>query len=219
MRVVIADDAALVRRGMALLLQEVGLDVVGVAADPKELYEIVLRSKPDVAIVDIRMPPTHTDEGIRCAQRIRAQRPGTPILLLSQYINMELALRIISNGEAGMGYLLKERVADTDELLSALHRIREGGVVVDSGLVAEVLERENVTNRLGDLTDRERTVLALVAEGCTDHAIATRLALSRKTVEVHITAIFRKLGLMASQHENRRVQATLRFLQNSALTN
>ncbi len=213
MRVVIADDATLVRRGIAALLTDEGIEIVGEAENATELHKVVLRTSPDIAIIDIRMPPTHSDEGVRAAERIRRECPDVGVLLLSQYVDVDLAVRLLASQEARTGYLLKERVATVGELLSALARIRAGGTVVEPSLVASLVDRQRPVLGIGLLSDRERNVLSLIAEGRTDRAIATQLCLSRKTIEAHIHAIFRKLDLPDTPEFNKRVHAVLWFLR------
>jgi DNA-binding NarL/FixJ family response regulator len=213
MRVVIADDATLVRRGIAALLTDEGVEIVGEAANATQLHEAVLRTTPDIAIIDIRMPPTHSDEGVRAAERIRRECPSVGVLLLSQYVEVDLAVRLLATQEARTGYLLKERVATVGELLGALDRIRDGGTVVEPSLVAALVDRHGPMKGLASLSDRERNVLSLIAEGRTDRAIAAQLCLSRKTIEAHIHAIFRKLDLPDNRELNKRVHAVLWFLR------
>lgn len=213
MRVVIADDAVLVRRGIAELLQQHGVDVVAEAGNAIDLHAAVVQWRPDVAIVDIRMPPTHTDEGVRAAQRIRRELPEVAVLLLSQYLDASLALRLLEANEHGTGYLLKERVTDVAELIEALDRVAAGGTVVDPGLVDELVAEQPRRDGLSKLSSRERAVLELVAAGLKDRAIADRLLLGIKTVEAHIASIFRKLDLPSNTHDNRRIHAVLLYLQ------
>jgi DNA-binding NarL/FixJ family response regulator len=216
MRIVIADDAVLVRRGIATLLTHEGVEIVGEAANATELHEAVLRTMPDIAIIDIRMPPTHSDEGVRAAERIRRECPNVGILLLSQYVNVDLAVRLLEGREVRTGYLLKDRVATVSELISALGRIHEGGTVVEPTLVASLVDRRREKPTGTSFTERERDVLALIAEGRTDRAIAEKLCLSRKTIETHSRSIFRKLGLIDTPDFNKRVHAVLWFLRESS---
>ncbi len=216
MRVVIADDAVLVRSGIAALLRKNGVEVLAEVDNALDLHTAVMATGPDVAIVDIRMPPTHTDEGVRAAQRIRREAPHIGVLLLSQYVDVSLALRLVESNERGTGYLLKERVTDEVELVEALHRIAAGGTVVDPGLVDDLIADQPLRDGLAALTTRERAVLELVAEGLKDRAIADRLWLSTKTVEAHVTSIFRKFGLDSNPHDNRRVHAVLVYLGGRA---
>jgi serine/threonine-protein kinase len=211
---VIADDAVLVRTGFARLLAEAGVEVCGEAGDAEGLLELVEAHRPDVAVVDIRMPPAHSDEGLVAAAAIRARFPGVGVLVLSQYVDSAYALRLVDGAEAGCGYLLKDRVLDADELVVALERIAAGGVVVDPQLVEQLLARRRVANPIEELTSREREVLALVAEGLTDKGIAERLWLTPKTVETHIRHILRKLDLPDGAANNRRVHAVLAYLRS-----
>ncbi len=215
MRVVVADDAVLVRRGVAALLTDAHVEVVGEAGDVKGLLELVEATTPDVAVVDIRMPPTHTDEGVRAAAHLRRLYPDLGIVLLSQFVDVGLALRILDRDERGLGYLLKDRVTEADQLVDALVRVRAGGTVVDPSMVQGLVDRaDRVTSVHEILSFRELRILALIAEGSTDRAIADTLLLSGKTVEAHITKIFRKLDLGGSPSTNRRVHAVLRYLRD-----
>ncbi|HEU0335661.1 MAG TPA: response regulator transcription factor [Gaiellaceae bacterium] len=213
MRVVIADDAALLRQGLTRLLEDAGIDVVGAAADARGLLELVERHRPDVAIVDIRMPPSHTDEGLVAAELIRARVPGTGVLVLSQYVEAAYALRLVDGEQSRCGYLLKDRVLDAEELVAALRRVADGEVVVDPILVDELLARRRSEGPLDGLTAREREVLALMAEGLTDRGIAARLWLTPRTVETHVRHILQKLGIPADTAVNRRVHAVLAYLR------
>lgn len=213
MRVVVADDAVILREGLARLLHEAGFDVGGLAGDSEELLELVARCKPDVAIVDIRMPPTHTDEGLRAAQEIRRRWPATGILLLSQHVHTRYALELLSSGTDGVGYLLKERVSDLAELSSSVERIGHGGSVVDPAVVAQLVgRRRRGDSPLEQLTDREREVLALMAEGRSNKAIGERLYVTEHTVEKHVKNIFAALRLPPSPDDHRRVLAVVAFL-------
>jgi DNA-binding NarL/FixJ family response regulator len=214
MRVVIADDAALVREGLARLLVDMGIDVVGLAGDGETAVSLVHELKPDVAILDIRMPPGYLDEGLRAAEAIRAM-PGSPtaVLVLAQAVDPVTAERLLAGGSAGTGYLLKERVAAADELVEALRRVAAGGSVVDPAVVDALLARRRGHDPLGELTDREREVLALVAEGRSNAAIATRLVVSERTVETHVATILSKLGLEPTADDHRRVLAAITYLR------
>jgi len=214
MRVVIADDAALLRHGLARLLEEAGVEVCGVAEEAGSLLTLVEASHPDVAIVDIRMPPTHTDEGLVAADEIRARFRGTGVLVLSQYVEPTYALRLLDADSEARGYLLKDRVLNTAALVDALNRVAAGEVVVDPDLVAQLLSRQHRNDPLAELTTREREVLALVAEGLTDRGIAQRLWLTPKTVETHVRHILRKLDIPAATETNRRVHAVLAYLRS-----
>ena len=215
MRVVIADDTPLMRDGIARLLTEAGIEICGLAADGSELLLLVERERPDVAIVDIRMPPTHTDEGLVAARTIQERTPDVGVLVLSQYVEAAYALRLVEGREGRCGYLLKDRVMNAHELVGAIERVAAGETVIDPELVTTLIERERRPNALEQLTSREREVLALVAEGLTDRAIAERLWLTTKTVETHIRHILRKLDLPAGAANNRRVQAVLTYLRAS----
>ena len=215
MRVVVADDAAILREGLALLLQRVGFEVVGLAADAEELYQLVEQHRPGVVVTDIRMPPTFTDEGLQAARVIRRRWPGTGILVLSQYVRPGYALELLSGGAGGVGYLLKERVSDLRELSSAIERIAAGDSVLDPRVVEQRVGRpRHGADRLGQLTWREREVLALMAEGRSNKAIAGRLVVTEHTVEKHVKNIFATLGLPPSADEHRRVLAVLTFLNS-----
>jgi DNA-binding NarL/FixJ family response regulator len=215
MRVVVADDAAILREGLALLLQAAGFEVAGLAADPEELYPLVEKCRPDVVVLDIRMPPTYTDEGLRAARTIRARWPGTGIMVLSQYVRPAYALELLSDGAGGVGYLLKERVSDVLELSSSIRRVAAGGSVLDPKVVEHLVgQPRRGADRLGQLTWREREVLALMAEGRSNRAIAERLVVSDHTVEKHVKNIFAALGLPPSADDHRRVLAVLTFLNS-----
>jgi DNA-binding NarL/FixJ family response regulator len=212
-RVVVADDAVILREGLARLLEEAGFDVVGLAANPDELLEVVARAKPEVAVIDIRMPPTHTDEGLRAAKTIRELAPTTGILVLSQHVNARYALELLSDGTDGVGYLLKERVSDLDELSTSIRRIGEGGSVLDPVVVSQLVgRRRRGHDPLDQLTDREREVLALMAEGRSNKAIAERLFVTEHTVEKHVKNIFNTLRLPPSPDDHRRVLAVVTYL-------
>ena len=213
MRVVIADDSALLREGLARLLTEAGFEVIGQARDGEELLAEAEAGRPDVAIVDIRMPPTHTDEGLRAARELRIRHPGMGVLVLSQYVRPSYALELLEGGADGIGYLLKDRVADVEELTDSVRRVGEGGSVLDPAVVSQLVDRR----RAGDdpverLTTRERQVLALMAEGRSNKAIAERLFVTEHTVEKHIQNILAKLDIFASADDHRRVLAVLAFL-------
>ncbi len=215
MRVVIADDSALLREGVAKLLEEDGIEVVGRAADADDLLMKVRSYKPDVAVVDIRMPPSQTDEGARAAEQIRSEQPDVGILILSQVLDTNLALRFFTERPEGFGYLLKDRVLEVDDFLDAVRRVARGGTAVDPDVVAQLLGRRRPDDPLTELTDRERDILALMAEGRSNQGIGHKLFLSPKTVETHVHAIFRKLGLEAAQDDNRRVLAVIAYLTNA----
>jgi DNA-binding NarL/FixJ family response regulator len=213
-RVVIADDTALLRQGLARLLEDAGMDVCGEAGDAEGLLELVEATDPDVAIVDIRMPPTHTDEGLVAAERIRDSRPSVGVLVLSQYVEAAYALRLLGGSEGGCGYLLKDRVLDAGQLVDAVRRVASGETVVEPELVAQLLDRPRERHALDGLTPREREILGLMAEGLTDRGIAERLWLTPKTVETHVRHILRKLDLPQGAAYNRRVHAVLTQLRS-----
>jgi DNA-binding NarL/FixJ family response regulator len=212
-RVVVADDAMVTREGIVRLLTDSGIEVVGHAQDLPSLLRQVDATSPDVAIVDIRMPPTHTDEGLRAAQEIRASHPATAVLLLSSYIEPSYALRLLEEHPERVGYLLKERIFDVAVLVDALRRVTEGETVVDPTIVARILGRRRRLDPLAQLSPREREVLALVAEGRSNVGIARELVIAERTVEAHITQIFAKLGLDEGPLGHRRVLAVLTFLR------
>jgi serine/threonine-protein kinase len=213
MRLVIADDSMLLREGLARLLVDAGFEVVGKAETAPELLRRVEASAPDVAIVDIKMPPTHTDEGIVAAQQIRRDHPSVGVLVLSQYLESRYAMRLLEDVPERAGYLLKERVSDIAVLTDALKRIDEGECVIDPTIVSRLMRRPRERDPLDGLTAREREVLGLMAEGRTNNAIGRALFLSGKTVEAHVHQIFQKLGLEQSTDDHRRVLAVLAFLR------
>lgn len=215
MRVAVADDALILREGLARLLEEAGFEVVGLAGDADELLSLVERCRPDVAVIDIRMPPTHTDEGLRAAKSIRARWPSIGIVVLSQHVNPRYAIELLSAGTDGVGYLLKERVSDLGELSSSLTRVGEGGSVLDPAVVDQLVGRTRPGNDpLEHLTDREREVLGLMAEGRSNKAIAERLFVTEHTVEKHVKSIFGTLRLPPSQDDHRRVLAVITYLNS-----
>ena len=213
MRVVVADDSVLLREGVARLLADEEIEVVRKAGSAPELLNRVAMDEPDVAVVDIRMPPTHTDEGLAAAEEIRRRWPAVGVLVLSQYVETEYALRLLDGGEERCGYLLKDRVLDSGQLAEAVRRVGAGGVVVDPELVARLVGKTRAASPLDELTAREREVLALMAEGLTDRGIGERLFVAPKTVETHIRHIFAKLGLSETATVNKRVQAVLAYLR------
>ena len=212
-RVAIAEDSLLVREGLHRILRDAGFDIVAEVATREQLLEAVERAAPDVALVDIRLPPGYGDEGLRAATEIRQRFPGVALLVLSQYIEAEYALRLLEGREHGVGYLLKDRILDVAQLSEAINRVLTGGVVVDPALVAQLLERPRHADPLEELTPREREVLNLMAEGLTDRGIAQRLYVTPKTVETHARHIFQKLALPESALENKRVHAVLTYLR------
>jgi DNA-binding NarL/FixJ family response regulator len=215
MRVVIADDEVLLRDGLDRLLTEAGFDVVGKAGTPQELRREVELTRPDVAIIDIKMPPTHTDEGLVAADEIRASHPDVGVLVLSHYLESHYAMRLLEQHPGGAGYLLKERVSGVGVLADALARVHEGECVVDPTIVSRLLRRARPASPLGHLTEREREVLALMAEGRSNKGICERLFLGPKTVEGHVRNIFAKLGVGESGDDHRRVLAVLSYLRST----
>jgi DNA-binding NarL/FixJ family response regulator len=213
MRIVIADDAAIIREGVARLLMESGLDVVDQVGDADALLASVRDLRPDVALVDIRMPPTHTDEGLRAARVIRSRYPETAVLVLSQHLEPAYAVRLVEEQPEGVGYLMKERVGRVQQLLDALQRVAAGECVVDRAIVDELLARRRQVDPISELTPREREILALIAEGRSNQGICRTLWLSPKTVETHIRGAFRKLGIREAPEDNRRVLAVLAYLR------
>jgi DNA-binding NarL/FixJ family response regulator len=214
LRLVLADDSVLLREGIARLLVEAGFEIAAQAGTADELLAAVREHRPDVAVVDIRMPPTHTDEGLRAAEAIRAEH-GTSIgiLVLSQYVETTFAMRLVADGAGGVGYLLKDRVEDLDDFSEAIRRIARGGSVIDPEVVAQLVGRRRARVPLDDLTEREREVLALMAEGRSNQAICDRLFLAPQTVEAHIANIFSKLELVPAPDDHRRVLAVLAHLK------
>jgi DNA-binding NarL/FixJ family response regulator len=215
MRLVIADDSALIRDGLRHALSAHGHEVAATASDGEELVRAVDETRPDIALIDIRMPPTHTSEGLAAANAIRARMPEVGVLVLSQYVDPDYALTLLREHPAGTGYLLKDRVTQLEALLDAIERVGRGETVVDRELVELLLERPAARDRLERLSDREHEVLALVAEGLTDRAIAERLWLTRKTVETHVRHILAKLALPDDSQHNRRVLAVLAYLSDT----
>ena len=213
MRVVIADDSVLLREGLVRLLAEAEFEVAAQVGDADELRAAVRREAPDVAIVDIRMPPTHTDEGARAAEEIRAEQPEVGILLLSQVVEPRHALKLFSESPEGFGYLLKDRVLEIDDFVDSVRRVARGGTAMDPEVVAQLLGRRGKSDRLEELTPREREVLSLMAEGRSNRGICGKLFLSPKTVETHVASIFMKLGLQQTADDHRRVLAVLAYLR------
>lgn len=212
MRIVIAEDSVLLREGLTRLLADFGHEVVEALGDATDLAASVERVQPDLVIVDVRMPPTHTDEGLRAAVALRAERPATPVLVLSQYVEERYATELLAMGSVGVGYLLKERVADVREFVEAARRVADGGTALDPEVVSQLLVRSRRREPLESLTPREREVLSLMAQGLSNTAIADALVVSAGAVEKHISSIFTKLDLPPSEHEHRRVLAVLRYL-------
>jgi DNA-binding NarL/FixJ family response regulator len=212
MRVVLAEDSVLLREGVARLLREAGFEVVGQASNADELLLKVRSYSPDVAIVDIRMPPTHTDEGLRAAQEIREKYPETGVLVLSQYAEPAYAMELLSESAEGVGYLLKDRVSDVNDFCAAVRRVAEGGSALDPTVVSQLVGRRRRDDPVSDLTPRETEVLELMAEGRSNQAIGERLFITPRAVEKHVTSIFGKLGLAAAAEDHRRVLAVLAYL-------
>lgn len=214
MRVIVAEDSVLFREGLARILTGAGFSIMAQVSDVEQLMREVCADQPDLVVTDIRMPPTHTIEGLRAAREIRAQYPEVGILLLSQYIETQYLMQLISDGSEGMGYLLKDRVANLDEFVSAVQRISAGGSVIDSEVVRLLLNRESKRDTLGNLTDREREVLGLMAAGRSNQAIAERICVSGKTVEAYVRNIFIKLDLPTTVDDHRRVLAVITYLKS-----
>jgi DNA-binding NarL/FixJ family response regulator len=215
MRVVVADDQLLTREGIVHLLEENGIDVVAQAEDAEGLLRHVRLARPDVAVVDIRMPPTNTDEGLVAAQQIRSEHPDVGVLVLSQYVEPSYAMRLLEDHPEGVGYLLKERIFDAALLVDALRRITDSETVIDPTIVSRLVGRRRREDPLAELTPREKEVLGLVAEGLSNRAIATRLFVTERTVEAHVQQIFRKLRLDANPDSHRRVLAVLAYLRSA----
>jgi DNA-binding NarL/FixJ family response regulator len=214
MRVIVAEDSVLLREGIARLLDEHGFEVVGKAGDADDLMRKVGAHKPDVAVVDIRMPPDNTDDGLRAALRIREQHPQTGVLVLSAYVEEAYALELVAESASALGYLLKDHVADVDGFVAAVRRVGEGGSALDPEVVSRLLGRRRREDPLDELTPREREVLELMAEGRTNAAIAERLVVTERAVEKHVTSIFGKLGLAPTSDDHRRVLAVLTYLRS-----
>ena len=214
MRVVVADDSVLFRKGIIRLLEDAGYDVVGQASDAEDLVRKVKAHSPDAAVVDIRMPPGNTDDGLRAALRIREEQPGTGVLVLSQYVEQGYAMDLVSESAEGVGYLLKDRVAEVERFTDAVRRVAEGGSALDPEVVSLLLGRHRRDEPLEALTGREREVLALMAEGRSNRAIAEQLVITERAVEKHVTSIFSKLNLPPTAEDHRRVLAVLTFLRS-----
>jgi DNA-binding NarL/FixJ family response regulator len=213
MRVVLGEDSLLLRAGVARLLEDAGIEVVGQAGDLDDLLRKVRAHKPDVAIVDIKMPPTQTDEGLKAALVIRSELPGTGVLVLSQYVEKEYAAELLTESAEGVGYLLKDRVADIERFVDAVRRVADGGSALDPEVISQMLARRSA-GPIDQLTSREREVLALMAEGRSNHSIASELVVTERAVEKHVSSIFGKLGLPATAEGHRRVLAVLAYLNS-----
>jgi DNA-binding NarL/FixJ family response regulator len=214
-RVVVAEDSVLLREGLVRLLQEGGFDVVGQAGDGEDLLRKVNAHRPDVAVVDVRMPPSHTDEGLRAALAIRAEHPECGVLVLSQYVEERYAMELVAASEGGVGYLLKDRVGDIERFTESVRRVAEGGSALDPEVVARLLGRRRREDPLAELTPREREVLELMAEGRSNQAIAEQLVITERAVEKHVTSIFAKLALSPTAEDHRRVLAVLAYLRSA----
>ena len=212
MRVTIAEDNALLRDGIALVLADHGIEVVAAVADAEELLTAVAAHRPDLAVVDVRMPPTHTDEGIRAALRIKAEHPATGVLVFSQWVETRYARQLLAGHAAGTGYLLKDRIVGTGQFIDAVRRVAAGGTALDPEVVRQLFAAPSVDAGIARLTARERQILGRLAEGRSNQAIAEELGLSLRSVEKHITAVFTKLDLPGDTADHRRVLAVLRFL-------
>ena len=213
MRVAIAEDSVLLREGLARLLSEAGFDVLARCGDAEELRQTLRNQVPDLVIVDIRLPPTHTDEGLRAAVEIRADHPGIGVLVLSQYVELGLAMKLLAESAEGVGYLLKDRISDIPDFLNAVQRVAAGGSAIDPTIVSTLLSRRRSDDPLSPLTPREREVLELMAAGTSNQGIAERLMITVRSVEKYVSSIFDKLGLPATGSESRRVLAVLLFLR------
>ena len=214
MKVVVADDSVLLREGVVRILEDAGFEVVGQAGDGEDLMRKVRAHRPDVAVVDVRMPPTHTDEGLRAARQIRSEMPDIGVLVLSQYVEETYARELLADSASGVGYLLKDRVADVSALTDALNRVAAGGSALDPEVVSQILGRRRDEDPLAELTPREREVLGLMAEGRSNSGIASKLVVTERAVEKHVTSIFSKLDLPTDQDGHRRILAVLAFLQS-----
>jgi DNA-binding NarL/FixJ family response regulator len=212
MRIVIAEDSVLLREGLTRLLVDAGDEIVGTAGDAEAAVAVVTEQRPDVVVMDVRMPPTHTDEGIRAALRIRRDLPGVKVLVLSQYVEQHYATELLAGDTAGVGYLLKDRVADIGDFVAAVHRVGEGGTALDPEVVSHLLARSRHRDPLATLTPRETDVLRLMAEGRSNGAIAATLVVSDGAIEKHVSSIFTKFDLPPAESDHRRVLAVLRYL-------
>ena len=213
MRVAIAEDSVLLREGVARLLDDAGFEVVAKCGDAKDLMLKVRSYQLDIVIVDIRLPPTHSDEGLQAALEIRANHPDVSVLVLSQYVELGLALKLLSDSAESVGYLLKDRISDVDDFVGAVRRVANGGSAVDPNIVSTLLSRQRDDDPLEELTPREREVLELMAEGRSNNAIAEQMIVTERAVEKHVTSIFGKLGLAPAPEDHRRVLAVLAFLR------
>ena len=213
MRLILADDSVLIREGLASVLRDAGYDVVAQAGDATQLLTAVERDAPDVCVIDIRMPPSHTTEGLLAALEIRRRFPKIGVLVLSQHVETHYAMQLLGGDAAGVGYLLKDRLADINEIVDAIRHVAAGRSVIDPTVVSTLLGRRREADPLDELTDRERSVLALMAEGRSNRAIGERLFLSPKTVEAHISTIFSKLGIQDTRDDNRRILSVLAYLR------
>jgi DNA-binding NarL/FixJ family response regulator len=213
-RAVIAEDSVLLREGVARILDDAGVEVVGQCATAEELLRKVRGAEPDVAIIDIRLPPTHNDEGMRAALEIREAHPSVGVLVLSQYVELGLALKLLAESADGAGYLLKDRITDVDEFVASVRRVASGGSALDPSIVSTLLARQRHDDPIGRLTPREREVLELMATGSSNQGIAERLVITQRAVEKYVSSIFGKLGLPSSPSESRRVLAVLLFLRS-----
>ena len=213
MRLILADDSVLIREGLASVLRDAGHDIVAQAGDATQLLTAVERETPDVCVVDIRMPPSHTTEGLVAALEIRRRFPKISVLVLSQHVETHYAMQLLGGGAAGVGYLLKDRLADINEIVDAIRHVAAGRSVIDPTVVSTLLGRRREADPLDELTDRKRSVLALMAEGRSNRAIGERLFLSPKTVEAHVSTIFSKLGIQDTRDDNRRILSVLAYLR------
>jgi len=216
LRVVVADDHVLLRQGLVSLLESQGLDVVAQAGDADELIRKVGAHRPDVAVIDVRMPPTHTDDGLRAAVSIRETHADVGVLVLSQYIEPDYALALIGGDARGVGYLLKDRISDAEEFADAVRRVAGGGSVLDPSVVRAMLGRQRETSALSELTPREYEVLGLIAEGCSNQGVAHRIFITQRSVEKHVTSIMSKLELPPEPEAHRRVMAVLAYLEDAS---
>ncbi|WP_405016288.1 response regulator transcription factor [Kitasatospora sp. NBC_00070] len=212
MRIVMAEDAAVLRQGMVQLLGERGFDVVAAVGDAEALHRAVAEHRPDVVVADVRMPPDHTDEGLRAAIQLRLEHPGLGVLLFSQYIETRYTARLLATGASGIGYLLKDRVADVDDFVDAIHRVAAGGTALDPEVVSQLMAIRRHSSGVDALSPREREVLVLMAQGLTNAAVAAELTVTQRAVEKHVAGIFAKLDLPRTESEHRRVLAVLRYL-------